>query len=129
VTAVSDSDQSVAADAVVTRSPFPFWLAVIELTGESLVADDGSLLDGFIALTPSEPVYVPGWEVAEGSATLTVTAGVAAPVTLVCTDAVTPGFTYTITQRLNIPDVLNPDPVTVSIPHTLGTSVDISQLL
>lgn len=131
MTAVADADASgPAAEGVVTRPPFPFWLAVITLTGEAVAAADGTLLDGIFILTPSAPVYIPGWTVLEGSATLTVTDGVAAPVTIVCTDAVTPGFTYTITQRLNTPDILNPVPLTsVSVPHALGSSVDISALL
>jgi hypothetical protein len=131
VASISDSDQSgAAADNVVTRYPFPFWLAVIGLTGTSLVSADGELLSGDIILTPSAPVYVPGWAVLEGSAVLTIFNGVAAPLVIVCTDAVTPGFTYMITQRLNTPDINNPAPVTgVTVPHTLGVSVDISQLL
>jgi hypothetical protein len=131
VTSVSDSDASNAAlDGVVTKLPFPFWLAVIEVTGDTLTAADGTLLNGVIILTPSAPVYVPGWAVLEGSATLTVTDGVASPTTVVCTDAVTPAFTYTITQRLDIPDITGPVPVAgVSVPHTLGATVDISALL
>jgi hypothetical protein len=130
VTTVSDSDLSTCADNVVTRSPFPFWLAVIQLTGTDIAADDGTLLDGAFILTPSEPVFIPGWTVLEGSATLTVTNGVAAPVYIVCTDAVSPGFTYTVTSRLSTPDAVGPVPVTgVAVPHTLGASVDISALL
>jgi hypothetical protein len=130
MTAISDSDAGTAADAVVTRVPFPFWLGVITVTGESLVGTGGELLDGDIILTPSEPAYIPGWAVLEGSTVLTVTNGTAVPVTVVCTDAVSPSFTYTITQRLNTPDILNPVPVTgVSVPHTLGPVVDISALL
>jgi hypothetical protein len=131
VTSVSDSDASNAAlDGVITKLPFPFWLAVIEVTGDTLTAADGTLLNGVIILTPSAPVYVPGWAVLEGSATLTVTDGVASPTTVVCTDTVTPAFTYTITQRLDIPDITGPVPVAgVSVPHTLGATVDISALL
>ena len=67
-----------------------------------------------------------------GSARGLVTSGVMEPVTIPATDSVEPGFTYTIRQALatadgtdlNIPPVEN-----VSIPHTLGASVDVSTLL
>lgn len=128
---ITDSDSSTALDAEVYHPPYPFWLAVISLTAQSVLASDGTPLTGTFILTPSQPTYVPGWAVIEGSANLYVKNGVAtAPVTVVCTDAVTPGFTYTITQRLVIPDFTGPSPITgVVIPHTLGVTVDISALL
>ncbi len=130
MTAISDSDACTAADGVVTHPPFPFWLGVIVLTAGSVIGSGGELLDGDIILTPSVPVYIPGWAVLEGSTVLTVANGAAAPQVIVCTDAAPTGFTYTIAQRLNTPDILNPPPVTgVSVPHTLGATVDISALL
>jgi hypothetical protein len=130
VTAIADSDASSSADAVASWPPFPFWLGVVTLTGTGLYALDGSPLSGAIILTPSAPQYIPGWEVLEGSATLTVVAGQAeAPIVVPCTDSVSPSFTYTISQRLSIPDN-NPPPVTgVTIPRSLGRVVDISALL
>jgi hypothetical protein len=130
VTTITDSDASTAADLEVSRSPFPFWLAVITVTAESVLAADGTPLTGAFILTPSQPVYAGGWVVVEGSATLTVAKGVATSIVIPCTDAVTPGFTYTITQRLNSPDGISPPPLAnVAIPHTLGATVDISALL
>lgn len=130
---ITDSDASnPAVESVVTRGLFPFWLAVIELTGNALAGLDGEALNGVIILTPSAPQYIPGWAVLEGSASLPVVNGVAAPLLIPCTDCVSPSFTYTITQRLNTPDGMagNPAPITgVSIPHSLGASVDISALL
>jgi hypothetical protein len=128
-TPVSDSDASVATDSVVTHPPYPFWLAVITVTGVDVLQADGTLLNGIFILTPSIPLYVPG-AVIEGSATLTVTAGVATPIVIPCTDSVTPGFTYTITQRLATADNSALAPITgVLVPRTLGASVDISALL
>lgn len=128
---ITDSDSSTALDAEVYHPPYPFWLAVVNLTAQSVLGPDGTPLTGTFILTPSQPTYVPGWTVIEGSANLYVKNGAAAaPVVLVCTDAVTPGFTYTITQRLTTPDVVGPSPITgVAIPHTLGMTVDISTVL
>jgi hypothetical protein len=55
-----------------------------------------------------------------------------APVRLPTTDCVSPGFTYTITQRLATPDGAENEaaPATgVAIPSALGASVDLSALL
>lgn len=110
--------------------PFPGSVEVITVTGVSLLAGDGTPLSGAILFTPSRAVYIPGITVLEGSATMTVTAGVGAPVVVPCTDAVSPSFTYTITQRLDNPDAVNPLPVTgVTIPHATGATVDVSTLL
>lgn len=128
---ITDSDAATSADSEVSHPPFPFWLPVITVTGQDLVAMDGTPLNGAIIFTPSAPVYVAGWAVLEGSAVMTVVAGVAqAPLVIPCTDAVTPAFTYTLTQRLATPDALGPAPILgVAVPHSLGASVDISQLL
>lgn len=130
-TPISDSDATGAtADNVTLKTPYPFWLGVCTITAVDVVADDGTLLNGAFILTPSVPVYIAGWAVLEGSATLTVTSGTGTPVTLPCTDTAGTAFTYTIIQRLNTPDAVNPPPVTgVALPHTLGTTVDISALL
>lgn len=130
-TPISDADaSSAAADNVTLHTPYPFWLGVIEITAADVVAADGTLLDGVFILTPSSPVYVGGWVILEGSATLTVTNGVGTPVTVPCTDTAGTAFTYTITTRLNTPDGTSPPPVAgVAVPHTLGASVDISALL
>lgn len=112
-------------------SPFPPSVQVITVTGVSLLAFDGTPLAGVIIFTPSTPVYIAGVSVLEGSATMTVTAGVGTPIVIPCTDAVSPSFTYTIEQRLATPDSLpNPAPITgVSIPHSTGATVDVSALL
>jgi hypothetical protein len=131
VVAVSDSDASgAAADGVTLKTPYPFWLGVVQVTAVDVVADDGTLLNGIFILTPSVPVYIGGWAVLAGSATLTVANGVGTPVTVPATDTAGTALTYTITTRLNTPDGVNPPPVIgVTIPHTLGLTVDISALL
>lgn len=130
MTTITDGDASTGLDGEVHRAPYPFWLAVITLTGLDVLQSDGSLLNGIFILTPSAPAYVPGWAVIEGSATLTVINGVAVPIVIPCTDCVTPGFTYTISQRLQTVDGPGPAPITgVTVPHTLGSTVDISALL
>jgi hypothetical protein len=109
---------------------FPGGVTTIAITGESLLDLDGTPLNGFIILTPSRPVYVAGTTVLEGSASMQVSGGVATPITVPTTDAVSPSFTYTITQRLATPDGVPPAPVTgVTIPASTGASVDISILL
>lgn len=110
---------------------FPGSLETIEVTGTSLETIDGEPLNGSIIFEASTPLYIAGEVVLEGSAVMTVTNGAAdAPLTLPCTDAVSPGFTYTIYQRLDTPDGVNPAPVTgVVIPHTMQPAVDVSALL
>lgn len=131
MTTVTDSDASNAtADNVTLKTPYPFWLGVITVTAQNVIANDGTLLNGAFILTPSTPVYESGWVVLEGSATITVTNGVGTSIVVPCTDTAGTAFTYTINQRLNIPDGANPAPITgVTIPHTLGSTVDISALL
>lgn len=130
MTTVSDSDASgTGADLEVMKTPYPFWLGVVQVTAKSVVADDGTLLNGVFILTPSVPVYIGGWAVLEGSASLTVTSGAGAPVTVPATDTAGTVFTYTITTRLDGPDSPPPPVTGVSVPHTLGPSVDISALL
>jgi hypothetical protein len=103
---------------------------MITVTGLSLLDFDGTPLSGVILFTPSEPLYLAGTAVLEGSATMVVTAGVGTPISIPCTDNVIPNFTYTITQRLTVSDVTGPPPVTgVAVPHSLGSSVDVSALL
>lgn len=130
MTTITDSDASSSAEAVVTRAPFPFWLATVTVTAMAMVAPDGTLLDGAFLFTPSADLYIPGWAVVEGSATLTVDSGVGAPIVIPCTDSLSPGFTYTIYQRLADGDGVSPAPVTgVTIPMALRPTVDISALL
>ncbi len=113
---------------------FPAGMTTITVTGSDIIALDGTPLSGFIMFTPSEEVEDPAvLAVLEGSATATVTSGVLVqPFVIPTTDCITPVFTYTITQRLQTPDGVTgtPPPLTgVSIPHGLGSSVDLSALL
>lgn len=103
---------------------------MITVTGLSLLDFDGTPLSGVIIFTPSQPLYVAGSAVLEGSATMVVTSGVGVPISIPCTDNVIPNFTYTITQRLTVSDAAGPPPVTgVAVPSSLGATVDVSQLL
>jgi len=112
---------------------FPAGLTVIQVTGLHIEGLDGTPLSGVIVFSASGPVVDPAVSaLLEGSATGEVTDGVMAPVTLPTTDCVTPGFTYTITQRLQTPDGVegSPPPAAgVAIPHTLGATVDLTALL
>jgi hypothetical protein len=131
VTTITDSDASgAAADGVTARPPFPFWLATVTLTADNVLTADGQPLNGTFVLTPSQPVYIPGGSVVAGPATLTVVNGVGTPIPLVCTDVISPAFTYTITQPLDSPEPVIPGTVyAVSVPHSLGPTVDIATLL
>lgn len=112
---------------------FPAGLSTIQVTGENLIGMDGTPLSGVIIFTASEAVGKPSLDVLmEGSATGEVVNGVMTPITIPTTDAVTPAFTYTITQRLVTADGSegSPPPLeNVSIPASLGASVDVSYLL
>jgi hypothetical protein len=113
---------------------FPPGLTTITVTGQDLVALDGSPLNGVIIFSPSTPISdLAVSAVLEGSAVAEVVNGVLSPPLVIpTTDCVSPAFTYTITQRLQDADGASgsPPPVTgVSIPATLGSTVDISQLL
>jgi hypothetical protein len=112
---------------------FPAGLATVQVTGENILAFDGTPLSGVIIFTSSGAVPDPAVStLLEGSAVAPVSGGVMTPVALVATDAVSPGFTYTITQRLQTPDgsaVPAQLASLVAIPASLGPSVDISALV
>jgi hypothetical protein len=113
---------------------FPAGLTTITVTGSNLEALDGSPLSGVIIFSPSEEISDPAVSlVLEGSAMANVVAGsIVQPFVIATTDCVTPPFTYTITQRLDGPDGVEgaPPPISgVSIPSSLGHTVDLSALL
>ena len=109
---------------------FPAGLAKIEVTGQNLLDFAGGALSGTVIFTASEPVADPGAEVVLfGSAATEVVNGVLTPVTIPATDCVSPPFTYTISLKLNEPDASPPPWPGVSIPGSLGASVDLSALL
>jgi hypothetical protein len=109
---------------------FPAGLFTIVVTGEHILSLDGQQLNGSVIFSAAGPVDDPAVNaLLEGSAVGPVINGVMTPLTLPCTDAVSPGFVYTITVRLQTPDP-DPPPVTgVAIPHTLGATVDLSALI
>jgi hypothetical protein len=111
---------------------FPAGLTTITVTGTNIETLDGTPLSGVIIFTPSEVVAAPAVSaLLEGSATAEVVNGtITQPFVIPTTDCITPPFTYTITDRLQRPEGTSPPPVTgVSIPHTLGATVDISALI
>jgi hypothetical protein len=113
---------------------FPSGITTITVTGQDVSSLDGTPLSGYVIFTPSEEVADPAvLALLEGSATARVVNGVLAqPFVIPTTDCVTPAFTYTITQRLVTGDGVegSPPPLTgVSVPHSLGSSVDLSALL
>lgn len=109
---------------------FPEGLAVIEVTGLHLLDFAGALPGGYVIFTASAPVADPaGSVVLFGSATAQVLDGVMLPVTIPATDSVSPPFTYTITLRLQSEDADPPPWTGISVPSTLGASVDLSALL
>lgn len=112
---------------------FPAGLTTITVTGLNLLALDGSPLNGVVLFTPSGDIPAPAVStLLAGSAVGEVINGVMTPLLVPTTDCVTPGFTYTISFRLQGPDGVtgNPAPLAgVSIPHTLGATVDLSVLV
>jgi len=112
---------------------FPAGLTTITVTGENVLGIGGEPLAGVAIFTASGPVDDPGADaVLSGSAVGQITNGVMKPIEIPTTDAVSPGFTYTITVRLQDADGNpgGPPPVTgVQIPGTLGATVDLSALL
>lgn len=109
---------------------FPAGLTTITVTGLHILSLDGHPLDGVVIFTASGPVDDPAADaVLSGSAVGEVSGGVMTPVQIPATDAVTPAFTYTVSQRLQSPDP-DPPPVTgISIPGSRGPTVDLSELL
>ncbi len=112
---------------------FPAGLLTIVVTGLNVEAFDGTPLNGVVIFTPSLEGSAPAENILlEGSANGEVVNGVMTPLTIPTTDSVTPSFTYTITQRLQTPDMSGsqPAPLTgVAIPHSLGSTVDLSVLI
>jgi hypothetical protein len=112
---------------------FPAGLLTITVTGVNVLDLAGVALNGEIIFTPSGPVSDPaGSALLEGSAVGQVVGGVMSPLVIPTTDSVSPAFTYTITTRLSTEEGAqgSPAPVTgVSIPHSLGATVDLSALL
>jgi hypothetical protein len=108
---------------------FPAGVLTIQVTGLDLSTLDGTPLNGVVIFTPSAPLKIAGKAVLEGSASAQVSNGVMTPVTIPCTDNTAPAFTYTIAVRLQGPDNDPPPTVGVAIPHTLGSTVDVSSLL
>lgn len=109
---------------------FPASLTTITVTGLHVLDLGGAPLNGFVVFTASEPVADPAVStLAFGSAEALVTNGVMAPVTIPTTDSVSPGFTYTITLRLQSEDNSPPPYTGIVVPHSLGASVDLSALL
>ena len=109
---------------------FPAGLTTIEVTGLHLADFGGAAANGFVIFTASEVAADPAAElVLAGSTEGLVTGGVMAPVTIPTTDSVSPAFTYTVTLRLQNADNSPPPYTGISVPHTLGASVDLSTLL
>jgi hypothetical protein len=110
---------------------FPAGLTTITVTGQHVLSLDGQPLTGAVIFTASGPLDDPAANaLLEGSALAQVTDGVMTPVTIPTTDAVSPPFTYAIAFRLNTADGISPPPVTgVSVPASLGATVDISALV
>jgi hypothetical protein len=113
---------------------FPPGLLTIIVTGSDLQGLDGSPLTGVIIFSASGPISDPAVSaVLEGAAVANVTDGVITPPLVIpTTDCVSPPFTYAIELRLEDADgsTSPPPPVEgVSIPSSLGASVDISRLL
>jgi len=112
---------------------FPAGLHTITVTGENVLGIGGEPLSGVVIFSASGPVDDPADDaVLSGSAVGEISNGVMTPVVIPTTDAVSPGFTYTVTVRLQDADgnAGGPPPVTgVHIPATLGPTVDLSALL
>jgi hypothetical protein len=111
---------------------FPAGLSVIEVTGLHLLALDGTPLSGMVVFSAGGTVADPALSVLlDGSGTAEVENGVMAPVIIPTTDCVSPAFVYTIDVTLATPDGFQGKTVTpnVSIPSTLGASVDLSALV
>lgn len=109
---------------------FPAGVTTIQVTGLNLRDSGGGSPSGYVTFTPSGLAAKQSADlVAYGTAEGIVTGGVMAPVTILTTDAVSPSFTYTIALRLQGDDP-DPPPFTgISIPASLGVSVDLSALL
>lgn len=109
---------------------FPGGLTVIEVTGLNLRDFGGGTLSGIVIFTASAPVADPAADlVAFGSASSPVVNGVLTPLVIPTTDCVSPAFTYTVRLRLDDQDADPPAWTGISVPSSLGASVDLSTLL
>jgi len=109
---------------------FPAGLTVIVVTGLNVRDYSGALLNGAVIFSASAVGADPAADlVLDGSAEGLVTNGVMTPVTIPTTDSVSPGFTYTISLRLQTGDA-DPAPYTgIAVPRSLGATVDLSSLI
>lgn len=110
---------------------FPDGLTTITVTGQHVLSLDGHPLDGAVIFSASGPLDDPAADaVLSGSAVAVVIQGVMTPIVIPATDAVSPAFTYDIAFRLDSDDGISPPPYPgISIPSSLGPTVDISALL
>jgi hypothetical protein len=110
---------------------FPDGLTTITVTGQHVLSLDGQPLDGAVIFSASGPLGDPAAEaVLSGAAVGTVVNGVMTPVVIPATDALSQPFTYDIAFRLDSADGISPPPYPgISIPASLGATVDISALL
>jgi hypothetical protein len=110
---------------------FPGGLTTITVTGQHVLALDGQPLDGAVIFSASGLLDDPAADaVLSGSAVAVVTGGVMTPLVIPTTDAVSPAFTYDIAFRLDSDDGIGLPPYPgISIPASLGATVDISALL
>lgn len=110
---------------------FPAGLTTIEVTGLNLLQFDGTPLEGVVIFSVAGPVPDPSLSLLlQGSATAEVSDGVMTPIVIPTTDAVSPGFAYTVTPQMQTADALSFAPLQgVVIPSSLGPTVDLSQLV
>lgn len=105
---------------------------MIQVTGKSITTLDGTPLNGFILFSTDDAVEIPDMPaIFLGSADATVRNGVMDTITIPTTDSTLPPFTYTITMRISGPDGDADNQVLqgISIPSTLGSTVDLAALL
>lgn len=113
--------------------PLPGDLTTITVTS-TYPTGAGSDLNGYVTFTPSAPLIDPTGRVIIRAAPVQaqVTGGAMAPITLLCTDNAniqTPtgaAWHWIVTEKLDGAPPLAPE--TYLLPHTLGASVDLSEL-
>lgn len=109
--------------------PLPPSLPVIQVTG-AFPLIDGETQDGYVTFDPGAVLRYPNGEVVfDGAATAQISASEMIPVTLPCTDTANLNggqpWVYTVTVHLGS----RPYSFTAGLPSTLGTSVDLSELI
>src|ERR1700744_4695558 len=108
--------------------PIPSGLSTITVTS-SYPAIDGAPLGGSVLFETLQPIMDATGKVKfSGSATRAINRGTMAPIVLPCTNnnALNPsGFLYKITETIN---GIAQSPYWVSLPSTLGATVDLSSL-